>query len=85
MSGTVGAAHARALRQGRAQILGADPSMSPAVRVRTALRELYKRELGLMARESGIVEGSGFALVALGGLGRGEVLQLSELDLLLVH
>lgn len=85
MSGTVGADHARTLREGRARILGADPSERPAVRVRTTLLELYERELGLMAREAGVVEGSGFALVALGGLGRREVLPLSDLDLVLVH
>lgn len=85
MSGTAGTDHARSLREGRAQILGATAAELSAPRVREALRELYERELSGMAVESGIREGSGFALVALGGLGRREVLPYSDLDLVLVH
>ena len=56
MSGTVGADHAR--HPVGARILGADPS---SVRGSGAhhIAELYERELGLMAREAGVVEGSG--------------------------
>ena len=85
MSGTAGRDRARSLREGRARILAATPAELPAPRMREALRELYERELRLMARESGIRAGAGFALLALGGLGRGEVLPYSDLDLVLVH
>lgn len=85
MSGIAYWDHARSLREGRAQILGATPAELSAPQVRKALRELYERELSLMATESGIRAGSGFALVALGGLGRREVLPYSDLDLVLVH
>lgn len=85
MSGSGDGDPARALREGRQRLLGANvPRWSPG-ELREALRGLYERELSLMAGRAGIVEGSGFALVALGGLGRREVLPYSDLDLVLVH
>lgn len=85
MSGTFGIQRARALREGRAELLGVSPEHLPADALRGALCELYERELALLAQEAGIGDRSGFVLVALGGLGRREVLPFSDLDLVLVH
>lgn len=85
MSGTFGSQRARGLREGRAELLRESHAGLPADALRGALCELYERELTLLAHEAGIGEGSGFVLVALGGLGRKEVLPFSDLDLVLVH
>lgn len=85
MSGTFDTRRARELREGRAELLGQTHESLPAEALRRALCELYERQLSLLAEEAGIGEGSGFALVALGGLGRREVLPYSDLDLVLVH
>lgn len=85
MSVTGDGERAMALRAGREQILSATSADLPAADLRDALCELYEMELGRLADEAGIGPGSGFALVAFGGLGRREVLPYSDLDLVLVH
>lgn len=74
-----------ALRDGRDHILSATRTQLPAAALREALCELYEIELGRLAEEVGVSPGSGFALVAFGGLGRREMLPYSDLDLVLVH
>lgn len=85
MDTTPGGGFARSLREDREEILSATSVDTPAAAVRAALCELYESRLGELARTAGIREGNGFALLALGGLGRREVLPYSDLDLLLVH
>lgn len=73
------------LARGRADLLAVPAGRLPAAGLREALRELYEIELTRLADEAGVGPGSGFALVAFGGLGRREVLPHSDLDLVLVH
>lgn len=53
--------------------------------LREALVDLHDFWLGARAAELGIRAGSGMAIVAVGGLGRRELLPHSDLDLLLLH
>ncbi|RAV14480.1 [protein-PII] uridylyltransferase [Mycolicibacterium sp. GF69] len=56
---------------------------SPALR--HALQDLHEFWLNTKAAEIGITPTSGFAIVATGGLGRGEFVPYSDLDLTLLH
>lgn len=76
---------AGSLRSGRERLLAAGREDMSAAELRTALCELYERELRGLAENAGMGADSGFALVAFGGLGRREVLPHSDLDLVLVH
>lgn len=53
--------------------------------LRDALVDLHEVWLGTRAAELGIRPGSGMAIVAVGGLGRRELLPHSDLDLVLLH
>ncbi|MFN3008251.1 [protein-PII] uridylyltransferase [Mycolicibacterium wolinskyi] len=53
--------------------------------LRDALLDLHEFWLTTKATEIGITPTSGFAIVATGGLGRGEMLPYSDLDLMLLH
>lgn len=58
--------------------------MKPA-EMRQAVLELHESWLAAKAAEIGITSDSGFAIVAVGGLGRREMLPHSDLDLVLLH
>jgi [protein-PII] uridylyltransferase len=66
------------------QLLGGSRQLDSAA-LRDALLDLHEFWLTSKATEIGITPTSGFAIVATGGLGRGELLPYSDLDLTLVH
>jgi [protein-PII] uridylyltransferase len=73
------------LVRARAALLGANPRQRQltAEALRAALADLY--ELWLTSRCAAVGLGSGSALIAVGALGRREVVPYSDLDLLLLH
>ncbi|MGH3719023.1 MAG: [protein-PII] uridylyltransferase [Pseudonocardiaceae bacterium] len=70
------------LLRARTALLDAHPRLS-AQTLRAALADLY--ELWLTSRCTAVGIGSGSALVAVGALGRREIVPYSDLDLLLLH
>ena len=66
------------------QLIGGGARLDSAA-LRDALLDLHEFWLTTKATEIGITPTSGFAIVATGGLGRGELLPYSDLDLTLVH
>jgi [protein-PII] uridylyltransferase len=67
------------------QLLAGDTKQLDSAALRDALLDLHLFWLTTKAAEIGITPTSGFAIVATGGLGRGELLPYSDLDLTLVH
>jgi [protein-PII] uridylyltransferase len=68
-----------------AQLLNGGSKHLDSAALRDALLDLHQFWLSTKATEIGITPTSGFAIVATGGLGRGELLPYSDLDLTLVH
>lgn len=67
------------------QLLNGGTKQLDSAALRDALLDLHEFWLTTKAAEIGITPTSGFAIVATGGLGRGELLPYSDLDLTLVH
>jgi [protein-PII] uridylyltransferase len=67
------------------QLLNGGSKQLDTAALRDALLDLNEFWLTTKATEIGITPTSGFAIVATGGLGRGELLPYSDLDLTLVH
>ncbi|MFZ2512386.1 MAG: [protein-PII] uridylyltransferase [Gordonia sp. (in: high G+C Gram-positive bacteria)] len=77
---------ARSLASARAAVLESFPSDQLAGRpLRAALTAAYELWLVDRAHELGIGPGSGYAIVAVGALGRRETVPGSDLDLILLH
>ncbi|BBY29288.1 [protein-PII] uridylyltransferase [Mycolicibacterium sediminis] len=67
------------------QLLNGGAHRLDSAALRDALLDLHEFWLSTKATEIGITPTSGFAIVATGGLGRGELLPYSDLDLTLIH
>ncbi|MDF3341673.1 [protein-PII] uridylyltransferase [Mycolicibacterium septicum] len=67
------------------QLLSGGSRQLDAAALRNALLDLHEFWLTTKAAEIGITATSGFSIVATGGLGRGEMLPYSDLDLTLLH
>src|SRR6478672_1007866 len=67
------------------QLLSGGARQLDSAALREALLDLHDFWLTTKAAEIGITPTSGFAIVATGGLGRGELVPYSDLDLTLLH